>query len=347
MEKVYLLLRNNVQTGPFTLQQLQNQQISPKDLIWIEGKSNCWRSVRELGGPEKWLSQLHQSEANRTQNQNHGYQQGSSSNVTFSEIAQHEFTITTPSSPDEVLEKWAEAIRNRASAYTAAHPERAFQHPEVPTIKPYTYYSDENPIEVVIHKKGVKTISGVQLLIIAAATTIITASWYGKLPILSVRPQAAYTAIAGAPSVFRVEPKQEKLYTAPVPVPEAVVSTTVAANDIPPSTIAHAVAEKSAKPAPASISSPEIVESEKATASQQTEVMATKPLVSSSEKKSQEEVNTKEMAIEKQVEKTTIIVTEEENQAKRKTFGQAIKGLFKKKKKDTNEDAPDSPAESQ
>jgi hypothetical protein len=32
------------------------------------------------------------------------------------------------------------------------------------------------------------------------------------------------------------------------------------------------------------------------------------------------------------------MVNEEENQAKRKTFGQAIKGLFKKKKKDTNED---------
>jgi hypothetical protein len=48
MEKVYLLLRNNQQTGPFTIGELLQQQLRHSDMIWIEGKSNAWTYLSEL-----------------------------------------------------------------------------------------------------------------------------------------------------------------------------------------------------------------------------------------------------------------------------------------------------------
>src|SRR4029078_7185776 len=48
MERVYLLLRNNQQTGPYTIGELLQQQLRPSDMIWVEGKSNAWTYLSEL-----------------------------------------------------------------------------------------------------------------------------------------------------------------------------------------------------------------------------------------------------------------------------------------------------------
>jgi len=48
MERVYLLLRNNQQTGPFTIDELLQQQLKPSDMIWVEGKSAAWTYLSEL-----------------------------------------------------------------------------------------------------------------------------------------------------------------------------------------------------------------------------------------------------------------------------------------------------------
>jgi len=48
MERVYLLLRNNQQTGPFTIDELLQQQLKPSDMIWVEGKSAVWTYLSEL-----------------------------------------------------------------------------------------------------------------------------------------------------------------------------------------------------------------------------------------------------------------------------------------------------------
>lgn len=48
MQKVYLLLRNNAQTGPFDLHELLQFHLKPFDLIWIEGKSAGWYYPQEI-----------------------------------------------------------------------------------------------------------------------------------------------------------------------------------------------------------------------------------------------------------------------------------------------------------
>lgn len=44
----YLLLRNNQQSGPYSIEQLKSFTISATDLVWIEGKSSGWTYAGEI-----------------------------------------------------------------------------------------------------------------------------------------------------------------------------------------------------------------------------------------------------------------------------------------------------------
>ncbi|HZH64769.1 MAG TPA: hypothetical protein VEY10_07725 [Flavisolibacter sp.] len=60
MQKVYLLLRNNQQTGPFNLEEIIQFDLKPYDLIWIEGKSAGWYYPQEIKALHPHLSFLKQ-----------------------------------------------------------------------------------------------------------------------------------------------------------------------------------------------------------------------------------------------------------------------------------------------
>src|SRR5437868_5380192 len=44
----YLLLRDNRQSGPYTVPELIAKGIKPYDLVWLEGKSAAWRYPSEI-----------------------------------------------------------------------------------------------------------------------------------------------------------------------------------------------------------------------------------------------------------------------------------------------------------
>ena len=48
MQKVYLLLRNNQQNGPLSLNELVQYDLKPHDLIWVEGNSAGWYYPQEI-----------------------------------------------------------------------------------------------------------------------------------------------------------------------------------------------------------------------------------------------------------------------------------------------------------
>lgn len=48
MQKNYLLLRNNQQSGPFNIEELAGMSLQAKDLIWIIGQSAGWRYPEEI-----------------------------------------------------------------------------------------------------------------------------------------------------------------------------------------------------------------------------------------------------------------------------------------------------------
>lgn len=65
MQKVYLLLRQNRQTGPFTSEELLQFDLKPHDLIWIEGNSAGWYYPQEIEALRPHLSFL-QNAASKT-----------------------------------------------------------------------------------------------------------------------------------------------------------------------------------------------------------------------------------------------------------------------------------------
>jgi hypothetical protein len=48
MQKVYLLLRSNKQSGPYTIDELLDLNLKPLDLVWVEGKSFGWSYPSEI-----------------------------------------------------------------------------------------------------------------------------------------------------------------------------------------------------------------------------------------------------------------------------------------------------------
>src|SRR6185312_4194543 len=45
---MYLLLRNNKQSGPYSFDELKNMGLKAYDLVWLEGKSAAWRYPSEI-----------------------------------------------------------------------------------------------------------------------------------------------------------------------------------------------------------------------------------------------------------------------------------------------------------
>ena len=46
----YLLLRDDQEKGPFSLDELRSMQVSPDDLVWVEGKSTIWSHAKDVPG---------------------------------------------------------------------------------------------------------------------------------------------------------------------------------------------------------------------------------------------------------------------------------------------------------
>src|SRR5579871_2039109 len=45
---MYLLLRNNKQSGPYSVEDLKSMGLKAYDLVWLEGKSAAWRYPSEI-----------------------------------------------------------------------------------------------------------------------------------------------------------------------------------------------------------------------------------------------------------------------------------------------------------
>ena len=60
--KKYLLLRNNQQTGPHSIEQLASIGLFPLDLIWIEDESTSWKYSEEIEELKHLISYNHTSQ---------------------------------------------------------------------------------------------------------------------------------------------------------------------------------------------------------------------------------------------------------------------------------------------
>ena len=44
----YLLLRDNQQSGPYSIEQLKNRGLRATDLVWVQGESDGWAFANEI-----------------------------------------------------------------------------------------------------------------------------------------------------------------------------------------------------------------------------------------------------------------------------------------------------------
>ncbi|MFL5788040.1 MAG: hypothetical protein ACJ748_08305, partial [Flavisolibacter sp.] len=154
MEKVYLLLRNNLQTGPYTIDELLQQQLQPDDLIWVEGKSLAWSYPSEI----KELSPTKENPAQKPQ---------------VSPIQ----SADSSAAADEI-EKKAEELRKRAQSFSSQY---YYQKMAAQNDGGYfqTWPGKENEaIEFIDHRKEKNTVT-VEWITAGMVTVFVAASLYG------------------------------------------------------------------------------------------------------------------------------------------------------------------------
>jgi hypothetical protein len=71
--KKYLLLRDNKESGPWTIEELKDRELRPLDLVWKENFSTAWAYVTEVDELKEWVkevpvspTQSHPAEKSRT-----------------------------------------------------------------------------------------------------------------------------------------------------------------------------------------------------------------------------------------------------------------------------------------
>jgi hypothetical protein len=282
MEKVYLLLRQNTESGPFTLSELQHLHLQPTDLIWIEGVSNSWSAPTIL--------------TDQPQNEFRG-----------------------PDTNDWVSPRSEEG--RRAPEQGGSQASLAVGSTSLQGSGPSGTYREPEDIELIFHKKGGATVSLVQLLGVAAITALLALAWDNRFALLQTKEDAV--SYASTPVVFVPKlPEPSPIQTAAALV---IKDSSSELPEQPINKVGNAVKSKKELPNHRKGQRP-------------------KTVVNQSAEKEAERLEVKEAppVVDIAPAKTVIVDTppastpegaNEGEHVRKKTLGQTIKGLFKKKNK--------------
>jgi hypothetical protein len=120
MRTVYLLLRNNKQEGPFTLEELLLRTLKPHDLVWIEGQTG-WRYPSEIEELKPYLQPL-DGIKNVVIEKSTDKSKGASAGLKKKVFVSMPFSNPEnegASTKKEAFEKKAEALYQRSQAFAA------------------------------------------------------------------------------------------------------------------------------------------------------------------------------------------------------------------------------------
>jgi len=289
MQKVYLLLRNNRQSGPFTISELLEQQLQPSDMIWIEGKSTAWTYLSEL----ELFPSL----------------QGEKS--------------VAPIKPADEIESKAEELRRRALSFPSKHPvilaAPVISHlpqEEVPE-------ETEEEVDFIDHRKERKYSIAGELMMTILIVGLFVGGIYGSKTYFKEQ-----SVTGRAPSLTKIVSNDQhtaarRIENNPEPASEPVITDSFTRDSIRRDSILAsselAAAKKAVKKPKQNLDSivppPDLMKKEE-------DLAVVAPVTEKEPAPISEEAITKPKdSVASQTEK-------------KKTFGQAIKGLFKKKKKE-------------
>lgn len=306
MEKVYLLLRDNIESGPYTIQELLQKQLKPTDMFWIEGKSTAWTYLNEL---ELNFHVEEKKEPVENTQQKRKY-------------------------VDEIEQK-AEEIRKRALSY---HTRPSFRQQDpasgIHSASP-AFVLQEDTIEIVNHKKEKnKTLN--EVLVTGLIVAVFAGGLYAGGTFLQNRKEII------SPAAIQITPSQQTVNKSATTTARSNSTPVAIQNDslLQEQPLATFTKEKP-KTNPGSVSSitdtQEIkpVKPEPVTAKLEQEYIPDAPVkIISEETPAKVETPKKtQVETEKKPEATKSEVTEETE--KKKGF---LKGIFKKKKKDDKDE---------
>lgn len=109
----YLLLRDNKQTGPYSVEELTTKGLKPYDLVWLDGKSAAWRYPSEIAELKAFAPAVEEQPFDRFYKKTAAQQsatQASQTNITYQEPVHTEaVVVTTPvtsnNTPQPVIAK--------------------------------------------------------------------------------------------------------------------------------------------------------------------------------------------------------------------------------------------------
>ncbi|TCZ66944.1 hypothetical protein [Flaviaesturariibacter aridisoli] len=201
MSEHYYLLRNNRESGPFSLDELLQQCLLPGDLLWVEGHSQNWMTPEELPEVQTALPK--------------GYSFSPAEPKTYDHISDREQALR------------AESLRRRALA--ALYHQQAPLHigtprPEIPV--PAYALNDPEELEIVHHKPEKARGALPEFLLFCTLSALVVLGWRGGVfaHLIQVRPQPVEVASqrltnesAHAASALTVLPQPAALASALAP----------------------------------------------------------------------------------------------------------------------------------
>jgi hypothetical protein len=95
----YLLLRNNQESGPFTLDEVKSMSLKSYDLIWVVGKSAAWRYPGEIPELKSSTPSVPEQETDLFRKRTNTESQGSDSNALIPDPRNSQRSITNGQRP--------------------------------------------------------------------------------------------------------------------------------------------------------------------------------------------------------------------------------------------------------
>lgn len=316
MGKVYLLLRNNIESGPFSIDELLQQKIAASDLIWIEGESLTWQEpsqIMELGVGSMSLPENKNVFCQSPAPVSQVIPYGQKTEGKIIPIFYNREAASFARSQGGKIEKRASNIDNNAlsvghdQAITGSY-ENSFS------------YQQEKKIDLVFYKKNRKNVVLPEIISACLVTAFIAVGIYGGWALINTKDENNYTT---ALPLKISEPAITKTFESQTPENKEIILTT-------DSTAVQSQPVLGQTPPPKQnpkTQSRSITAKKKNAVKKETIKLELSSIIA-------EEVP----VIAEPEPQAEEIITEPEQ--KKKSLGQAIKNIFKKKKKKQTETEP-------
>ena len=213
MQKVYLLLRNNQQTGPHSFEELLELHLKPYDLIWVEGKSLGWRYPTEIETLKPFFAPIEPAQNREPASKpiesiQHSVNVTSSKKIFVSMPATSNQRALPKEPVMDPIEQKAEELRKRVEAFTP-QPNRVRTN-----LARDLTEAEEEYTQWIYQTKSNKrnTVNKTTLAVVAFCVLLIAGGWWAGSKFLN----------SSSPIVKAVPQETIEKYTEPAAVEETV-----------------------------------------------------------------------------------------------------------------------------